>query len=88
MSLETERAEGQAATSLKNDPAFARSIHLAREKIVQQWTAAKTVEERESLWHDWHSVTRVVDGLDVVEGRGHMAQAAIKQHAAPAKRSA
>jgi hypothetical protein len=88
MSLETDKHEGLAAANLKNDPAFVASIRLAREKIVQQWVAAPTPEEREALWHQWHAVTRLVDGLDVVEGRGHMAQAALKQHADPAKRSA
>ena len=78
MSLEQEKAEGLAAATLKNDPAFSRAIALARQKIIEQWTTAPTTEMREALWHRWHAVTEVLDQLDVVEGRGHLAQAATK----------
>lgn len=81
MTIEQEKAEGLAAVALKNDVAFSRSITLAQKKIVDQWVAAKTTEEREQLWHSWHAISRVLDQLDVVEGRGHIAQAALKQHA-------
>lgn len=87
MSIENEKIEGQAASQLLNDPGFVRSIALAREKIIEQWDRAKTVDERESLWHDRQAIKRFIDQLDVVAGRGHMAQAALQQHAISATRA-
>jgi hypothetical protein len=87
MTLEQDKLEGQAAVALKNDPAFSKAIALARAKVVENWIASKTPEEREQLWHSWHAIARVLDQLDVVEGRGHIAQAASKQHAVPANRA-
>lgn len=88
MSVETEIAEGRAAQALLADSGFQRATQLARQKIIERWAEAKTVEERESLWHDWHAVGRLVDQLNVVEGRGHLAQAALKAAASPAKPTA
>lgn len=87
MGLERDITEGRAAGQLLANEVFAHAIQMAREKVVQQWTAANSVEEREALWHDWHAVGRVVDQIDVIEGRGHIAQAALKQHAESVKRS-
>lgn len=80
LTKEQVRSEGIAASQLKTDPGFQRAQALAREKIILQWTAAKTVDEREALWHDWHALRRFEDQLDVVEGRGLIVQAEINRH--------
>lgn len=85
MGLETDRSEGQAAANLKNDPAWQKAISLALEKTVRAWVAAQATEQREALWHRWHAINEVaINQLDVVENRGHIAQAALKSHAKPA----
>lgn len=88
LTKEQEHREGRAAQELLKNDGFARAIVLSRDKIIRQWTEAKTVEEREQLWHDWHSIARVIDGLDVVAGRGHLVQAELDRHTKPATRSA
>lgn len=82
MGLETDRSEGLAAANLKNDPAWQRAIRLALEKTVRSWVESTTTEAREAQWHRWHAINEIaVNQLDVVENRGHIAQAALKQHA-------
>lgn len=82
--IEQAKREGQAAIDLMGNAGFQRALALAREKIHNRWVAAQTVDEREALHRDWHALDHVMTQLEVVEGRGHMAQAELDRHAKPA----
>lgn len=78
---ETMVAQGQNARNLINDDTFQLAVAQARQKFTDEMLRGKSTAEREAAWHLIAALDRVETELQVIFGRGQVAQRELTRNA-------
>ncbi|MGE0278337.1 MAG: hypothetical protein AB7R40_23320 [Nitrospiraceae bacterium] len=78
-SLAAEVTLGTQAENFCKSEAFQRAYTIARAILYEEWTAAKTREERELVYAETKGLDRIVAALEAIQLDGQSAQEAIRK---------